>query len=551
MGPSIYWGLKTMIGDLRPIHEKGIIGRGTWYDKAARELVERERKLGRSLELLRTESGLGASGYPHIGSLADALRNYAITLALQVQGYESEYIAFADDKDGLRRVPEGMPEELEKYLGFSVAQIPDIFGECHRSFGEHMSSLLKEALDLNGVKYTPMSAYETYREGLLNEEIITILENHEKVGRIIESITGQEKYTEALPYFVVCEECGRIYTTYAHDYNPASQTIQYDCRGMEVKGRWMEGCGHKGEVDVLSGNGKLSWKVEFGARWHALDIRFEAYGKDIADSVYVNDAICREIFNWEPPMHVQYEMFVDRGGRKISKSAGNVFTPQVWYRYGSKESLNLLIFKRFVGTKSGSVEDIPVHMDELDELEDVYFGRRKPKNPQEYYKLTGLYEYAHLLRPPKEPQVHIPYRVLVNLAQVAPQGKEKEFMESKLREYGYLDQGSRGLSQRIQWALNWVREVESQEQEPLALTPQEKQLLTAVANALESAEGAEAYQAAVFETCKRLGHRPREAFTLLYRVLLGQPKGPRFGPYVALIGRDATVKKIREAVEKG
>jgi lysyl-tRNA synthetase class 1 len=436
-----------MIENLRPIKNRKVIGRGTWYDKAAEELIKREKKLKRNLDNLRTESGLGASGYPHIGSLGDALRNYGITLALQAEGYSSEYIAFADDKDGLRKVPEGMPDELEQYLGFSVAQIPDLFGDCHFSFGEHMSSLLKEALDFNKVRYTPMSAFNTYQEGLLNDEIITILDNHKSVGKIIERVTGQEKYIEALPYFVVCEECGRIYTTYAHDYNPSSHTIQYDCKGMEVKGRWMEGCGYKGEVDVLSGKGKLSWKVEFGARWHALDIRFEAYGKDIADSVHVNDAICREILNWEPPMHVQYEMFVDRGGKKISKSAGNVFTPQVWYRYGSKESLNLLIYKRFVGTKSGSVEDIPVHMDELDDLEKIYFGIKKVKDELEYYKLSGLYEYAYLLNPPKEPSAHIPYNLMINLAKEAPPRNEIEVMKAKLEYYKYLKETRKGIEE--------------------------------------------------------------------------------------------------------
>jgi lysyl-tRNA synthetase class 1 len=459
-----------MFDNLRPIDNRKVIGRGTWYDKAADELIKREKKLKRSLNKMRTESGLGASGYPHIGSIADALRNYGIALALQVRGYESEYIAFADDKDGLRKVPAGMPEELEQYLGFSVAQIPDLFGDCHFSFGEHMSSLLKEALDMNGVVYTPMSAYQTYKDGLLNDEIITILDNKEKVGKIIERVTGQDKYIDNLPYFVVCEECGKIYTTYAYDYDPQTQTVQYECRGMEVKGRWQEGCGHKGEIDVLGGKGKLPWKVEFGARWHALDIRFEAYGKDIADSVHVNDAICREIFDWEPPMHVQYEMFVDRGGKKISKSAGNVFTPQVWYRYGSIQSLNLLIYKRFVGTKNGSVDDIPTHMDELDELEDIYFGKRKVKDQKEYYKLTGLYEYAHLLNPPTEPEAHVPFNLMVNLAKIAPPGREAEFMKVKLEDYEYLKETDRGIDDRIQRTFNWVKDIDDEESEPIELT---------------------------------------------------------------------------------
>ena len=537
-----------MFENLRPINNKKVIGRGTWYDKAADELIKREKKLKRSLDLIRTESGLGASGYPHIGSLADGLRNYGIAMAVELQGYNSEYIAFADDKDGLRKVPEGMPDELEQYLGFSVAQIPDIFGDCHFSFGEHMSSLLKEAYDINKIRYTPMSAYKTYQEGLLNDEIITILDNAEKVGKIIESVTGQEKYTEALPYFVVCEECGRIYTTYAHDYNPKTHTIQYDCSGMEVKGHWMEGCGHKGEVDVLSGNGKLSWKVEFGARWHALDIRFEAYGKDIADSVYVNDAICREIFDWEPPMHVQYEMFVDRGGRKISKSAGNVFTPQVWYRYGSKESLNLLIYKRFVGTKSGSVEDIPVHMDELDELEDVYFGKKKVKDELEYYKQTGLYEYAHLLNPPSEPEVHVPFNLMVNLAKVAPPGNEAEFMKAKLQDYEYLKETSKGLDERIQRALNWVNDIIEEEHEPIEITDIQKQAIQSIVEELESASNEDEYQATIFNSAKKHNLKAREIFPIVYQILLGQPRGPRFGPYVGLVGKEMVLKELRKAL---
>ena len=538
-----------MIENLRPIENPKVIGRGTWYDKAADELIKREKKLKRSLDHVRTESGLGASGYPHIGSLADGLRNYGIAMALELQGIDSEYIAYADDKDGLRSIPKGMPDELEQYLGFSVAQIPDIFGDCHFSFGEHMSSLLKEALNLNGVKYTPMSAYKTYQDGVLNDEIITILDNAEKVGKIIEAVTGQDKFTEALPYFVVCENCGRIYTTYAHDYNPQTHTIQYECKGMEVKGRWMEGCGHKGEVDVLSGNGKLSWKVEFGARWHALDIRFEAYGKDIADSVHVNDAICREIFNWEPPMHVQYEMFVDRGGKKISKSAGNVFTPQVWYRYGSKESLNLLIYKRFVGTKSGSVEDIPVHMDELDELEDVYFGKKKVKDELEYYKLTGLYEYAHLLNPPEEPEAHIPYNVMVNLAKVAPPGNEAEFMKLKLEEYEYLKETNNGVDERIQRVLNWVADIEDEEHEPIEINEEQKAALLTIIEELETAEDADAYQASIFNASKQHGVKARDIFPIVYGILLGQPRGPRFGPYVGLVGKESVISDLRKAIQ--
>ena len=129
---------------------------------------------------------------------------------------------------------------------------------------------------------------------------------------------------------------------------------------------------------------KLTWKSEFAARWRALDIRFEAYGKDIADSVRINDRICREVLEFEPPSHAAYEMFLDKGGKKISKSAGNVFTPQVWFNYGSPQSLLLLMLKRFVGTRSLDVSDIPAYMNEMDALEDVYFGKKTSRRKRSH-----------------------------------------------------------------------------------------------------------------------------------------------------------------------
>ncbi|MEM3640754.1 MAG: lysine--tRNA ligase, partial [Candidatus Bathyarchaeia archaeon] len=453
-----------------------IIGRGTWYDKMAAKVIEREKKLGRSLNMIRTEMGLGASGFPHIGSLGDAARSYAVTLALREQGYRSELIAFCDDKDGLRKVPAGLPKSLEKYLGFPVTNIPDPFG-CHESYGKHMSSLLLEALNKCGIEYLYISAKDAYEKGMLNNEIKALLLNAKKVGEIVKEEVGQERYTEVLPYFPICKNCGRIYTTKALEYLPDENKVLYVCEGMEIKGRWIEGCGYKGEVDVTRGDGKLSWKGEFAARWKALDIRFEAYGKDIADSVRVNDRICREILDYEPPSHAKYEMFLDKSGRKISKSTGNVFTPQVWFRYGSPQSLLLLMLKRFVGTRTLDVTDIPLYMNEMDYLEDLYFGRKTLPDKKEMAKLRGLYEYSWVLKPPEKPSIHVPYNLLTFLAKTAPKGKETEFIVEKLCNYGYVErdqQVDEDLKKRIEYALNWVRDFKEIKETAVSLKEKEK-----------------------------------------------------------------------------
>jgi len=378
-----------------------IIGHGTWLDKIAWEIVKREEKLGRKVEVYRTEMGIGASGLPHLGSFGDAARAFAVKMALEEMGYKSEMIAYTDDMDGLRSVPIGMPEWLKKYIGFPVTSIPDPYGNCHESFGDHMSSLLREAMDACGIEYKFVSGRDFYKRGGLNEQIIKILTNAEKVGKIVKEVTGSEKYLNALPYFPVCENCGRIYTTRAYKFLSDERKVLYVCEGMEIKGKWLEGCGYEGEVDPTKGKGKLSWVAgEFAARWAALKINFEAYGKDIAASVESNDRICSEVLGYEPPYHVQYELFLDKTGRKMSKSRGNVLTPQLWLKYGPPESLMLLMLKRFVGTRRIDIMDIPKYVDELDMLEDVYFDRKQIPDKRERAKLKGLYLYVWRLTPP-------------------------------------------------------------------------------------------------------------------------------------------------------
>jgi len=529
-----------------------IIGHGTWYDMMAQKVINRERKLGRSLDKVKTEMGLGASGFPHIGSLGDAARSYAVTLALKETGFNSELVAFCDDKDGLRKVPAGLPKSLEKYLGFPVSSIPDPFG-CHESYGKHMSSLLLEALDKCGIQYHYMSAKEVYDKGLLREEIRTILLNAKKVGKIVKEEVGQERYTEVLPFFPVCGKCGRIYTTKALEFLPKTDKVLYVCEGLEIKGKWIEGCGHRGEVDIARGEGKLSWKGEFAARWKALDIRFEAYGKDIADSVRINDRICREILCFEPPSHARYEMFLDKGGRKISKSAGNVFTPQVWFHYGSPQSLLLLMLKRFVGTRTLDVSDIPSYMNELDYLEDVYFGKKATKDEKELVKLRGLYEYCWVMKPPAKPGVHVPYNLLTFLAKMAPKECPNEFIIEKLQSYGYLQKNQSidaDLAKRIEYAFNWTRDFEEIKETTIKLTKEEKNAIAGLIKVLEVEDEPEKIQNAIFNAAKNNGLPPSGFFKTLYVLLMGAQQGPRLGPYILAMGKQNVIAALQRALSK-
>ncbi len=531
--------------------QQNIVGRGTWLDLTALRIIEREQSLGRKPKVIRTESGLGASGIPHIGNMSDAVRAYGVSLALEEQGEKTEFIAFADDLDGLRKVPAGLPEWLREHLGRPVTSIPDPLGNCHGSYGEHMSWLLLEALDRVGIKYTAWSAREAYKLPEFIEQLRKILSSAKRVGEIVLDEVEQEKFTEVLPYFPICEKCGRVYTTKAYAFDEKNLRVAYTCDGeMQVQDESIKGCGHKGEVDIRSGQGKLSWKAEFAMRWAALQINFEAYGKELIDSVRVNDRICEEVLGYPAPYHITFEHFLDRGGRKLAKSTGNILAPQVWLRYGSPQTLLLLMFKRIVGARTLSVDDVPVYMTELDQLEDAYFERKTPEDAREVAKLRGLYEYCWLLKPPKEPEAHVPYNLLVYLAKVAPTQAAEEYIAGKLREYGYLKgEFTNGLRERVQYARNWAEDFEEIQESKIILNEPHRSAIQELITIIRKESDETILQNSVFEVAKRHGIQPADFFRMLYLILLGAPKGPRLGPYIKAMGMENVEKALERALQ--
>jgi lysyl-tRNA synthetase class 1 len=529
---------------------KEIIGRGTWIDKLALTVIDRKDSLkGKHPLIIRTESGLGASGFPHIGSFADASRAYAFKLALEDQGRESEFLAFADDMDGLRKVPAGTPPELEEHLGKPVSMIPDLWG-CHESYGQHMASLLIDALNIAGIEFTPVSAHELYTTGKMAPPVIKLLTNAKLAGEIIKETTGSEKYIDQIPYHAICDQCGKIYTTKAINFDVEKGKVEYICEGEEIKGKMLKGCNHHGWSDISKGEGKLTWKVEFAARWDLQQIDFEAYGKDIFESVKCNDKICQEIFNYEPPSHARYEMFLDKGGTKISKSKGNVFTPQDWFKYGSSQSLALLTYKRMVGTRTLSVDDIPTYMKEIDYLEDLYFGRVKEKNQFRKKNLMGLFEYCWHLKPPQKPSNHIPYNLLVNVITVAPETAREDFIDSRLRLYGYLkeDTSLDEIADRVNFASNWVNDFKTLEETEIELSSEEKKAISMLIKTIESSTDADSIQTAIFETARANQIKPRDFFKILYQILLNSNRGPKLGPYISTMGVKNVIKSLERYI---
>jgi len=486
------------------------------------------------------------------------VRAHGIALAVQNVGYKAELITYSDDMDGLRKVPANLPEWLNAYLAKPVSVIPDPYGGCHTSYGSHMSGLLLDGLDKLGVKYVFQSAAEAYKKGILSKQIDILLKNSTRLGEKITELVGQEKYTETLPYFPVCKNCGRLYVAKALKYLADEQRVLYLCSGSIVNKKYLEGCGYSGTADIHKGEGKLAWKVEFAARWQALDIRFEAYGKDILDSVRINDWVANEILGFVHPLHIKYEMFLDKAGKKISKSEGNVFTPQMWLEYGSAESLLLLLFKRIKGTRHIGLEDIPLLMDEYDLYEDIYFGRVKEDNPSKSAKVKGIYEYINHFRPPMDSSIHIPYRMLVQQASLFPEdsGRINKVFE-RLLKYGMAKQKTPDLIKRIELASRWFQDLLLLDEESVKIELKEnhKKAMAEFIQTLRSLIGAEKdpdtsrnIQSRLYDISRSNKIEPKEFFNLLYRMLINSDRGPRIGNYAVDLGIERTCEILQRYI---
>ena len=353
----------------------------------------------------------------------------------------------------------------------------------------------------------------------------------------------------------VCENCGKIYTTRAYRFD--EEEIHYKCdQTFEGKnsstGQVIEvkGCGHDGACGIR--DGKLPWKVEFGARWAALNINYEAFGKDILDSVRCNDRISKEIFGWEPPIHSFYELFTERSGKKISKSAGNVFTPARWMKYASPASLRLLFLKRLGTSRVVDPDAIPAYMDEVDELERVYFGKVKVVNQKELEHQKRLFEFVNFLQTSKE-QVAVPYNMLANLMRIA---KNKEVVKNILERTGHVPEDlnkedEQELEQRIAYVLNWINDTVPEEKIIYTLSDSQKKSIKKLIYELESKNwGEEELYARLYAIPKEDGMEMGKFYEATYVLLLNSLRGPRLAQFICAIGCEKAAAIMKNRLEE-
>ena len=481
------------------------------------------------------ETGYGPSGLPHIGTFNEVARTSFVRQAYEeLTGYPTRLIAFSDDMDGLRKVPDNVPNQelLTANLGKPLTQIPDPFGKSE-SFAHHNNAMLRHFLDRFGFDYEFLSATDCYTSGRFDDVIRSVLRNLDGVMQVMLPTLREERRQTYSPVLPISPRSGRVLQVPVEVVDADEGIIAFD----DEEGRVRQ--------SALGGRAKLQWKVDWAARWVALGVDYEMAGKDLIDSVTQSSKIAR-VLGGRPPEGFNYEMFLDEKGEKISKSKGNGLSLEEWLRYGSEPSLAFYIYREPKRAKSLHIGVIPRAVDEYWQFREKY-----PAQPIE----QQLGNPVHHIHGGKVPTATLPltYGLLLNLASL-PGVADKETAWRFVQRYapGTSPETDPELDELIGLAVNYARDFVAptlQRRPPTDVEAAALRDLDAELARLPANASAEDIQTQVFEVGKR---HPFESlrgwFQALYETLLGSSQGPRMGSFIALYGIDNSRKLIAEAL---
>ncbi|MBX3477855.1 MAG: lysine--tRNA ligase [Brevundimonas sp.] len=484
------------------------------------------------------ETGYGPSGLPHMGTFGEVARTTMVRNAFRAltgDHWPTRLIAFSDDMDGLRKVPEGVPnpQMLTEDLHLPLTRVRDPFG-THDSFGAHNNARLRAFLDSFGFDYAFMSSTETYRSGRFDATLLTLLERYEAVMAIMLPTLGPERRASYSPFLPISPITGHVLQVPTLERNIEKGTIVFD-----------DPAGGRTEVPVTGGHVKLQWKPDWAMRWTALDVDYEMSGKDLIESVRESGKICRAL-GGVAPEGFNYELFLDIEGKKISKSKGNGLTMDQWLRYGTPESLSWYMFQSPKSAKSLHFNVIPRAIDDYLSFIDQYASQEPAK------QIDNAVWSIHAGAPPRVASP-VSFALLLNLVGVANASSKDQLWAYMAR---YLPQATPQsepvLDQLMDRALNYYEDFVKPAKTYRAPTEQEAAAFRDLAGRLralpaDTTDG-EVIQNAVYAVGKEHDFQPLRAwFAALYEVLLGASQGPRFGSFAAIYGLPQTI----ELIERG
>ena len=482
------------------------------------------------------ETGYGPSGLPHIGTFGEVLRTTMIRRAFETMSdIPTRLICFSDDMDGMRKVPENVPDprQLDEHLQKPLTSVPDPFG-THDSFGAHNNAMLRRFLDTFGFEYEFISATEFYASGKFDEILLRCAERYDDVMKImLKSLREERRQTYSI-FLPIHPETGRVLYVPMKNVDAAKGEITFD-----------DETGREWTLPITGGNVKLQWKPDFGARWAALGVDFEMYGKDHSTNTPIYDGICRAL-GARAPEHFTYELFLDDKGQKISKSSGNGISIDEWLTYASTESLSYFMFQKPKTAKRMYFDVIPKAMDEYHQQLRAYATQDLKA------QLSNPVWHIHGGDVPESKMV-VPFSMLLNLASAAG-AHDKDTLWGFIRRYApnATAETHPDLDAAAGYAVKYCEDFVLPNKTFRAPDEKERAALTDLATQLKAHDGAtddETLQSMVFAVGKAHEFENlRDWFKALYEVLLGQSQGPRFGGFIALYGVNETVALIEKGL---
>ncbi len=526
----------------------------TWPFEEARKIIKRYEKTGYPDSVI-FETGYGPSGLPHIGTFGEVARTTMVRHAFHIlteNKVKTKLLCFSDDMDGLRKVPENVPdrERMEHYLGQPLSRVPDPFGDDYPSFGAANNARLRAFLDRFGFDYEFASATDYYNSGRFDETLLKILACYDKVMAIILPTLGAERQATYSLFLPISPFSGKVLQVPMIERNVEKGTVTY----IEPE------TGETIETEVTGGKVKCQWKVDWAMRWTALGIDYEMAGKDLIDSTNLSSKICK-VLGGKSPEGFNYELFLDEKGQKISKSKGNGLTIDEWLTYAPTESLGLYMFSKPKTAKRLYFDVIPKAVDE-------YYAHLSAYGRQEWKeRLNNPVWHIHNGCPP---QVDLPvsFAMLLNLVS-ASNAENAEVLWGFISRYakGANAQTYPELDQLVKFAIKYFdvfvkpnkkfrlpddseRATLAQIDEKLANLPETVDGNMLQNMLLDVARLTERYQDHSKKSPEGGPGISNVFFQMLYEVLLGQERGPRWGSFIALYGINEMRALIAETLAR-
>jgi len=517
----------------KPIIEKT----SSWPFVEARKLLKDKKDSIREKGKIILQTGYGPSGLPHIGTFAEVARTTMIANAIkQIINIPTEIITFSDDMDGLRKIPDNIPnkEILEKNLHKPLTSVPDPFKKF-QSFGEHNNEMLKNFLNEFNFGYIFKSSTDTYKKGLFNGALLKVLEKYEEIMNIVLPTLGADRQKTYSPFLPICPETGKVLEVPIIEIKKKEGKIIYKNGDKKI------------ETEVTNGKCKLQWKVDWAMRWYTFDVDYEMYGKDLIESAILSSKICQKLGK-KSPNGFAYEMFLDEKGEKISKSKGNGITIEKWLNYASPESLSLYMYQNPKRAKKLYADVVPKAVDEYLTCIDK-FSEQDAKQ-----RLLNPVWHIHNGNPPKEKSI-MPFSVLLNLVG-ASNATDKDVLWKFIQKYkkDIKINNHPILDSLVAYALKYFSEVVKPNKKYKKPNKKEKKALEDLVNKLKDCDehmDPEAIQTIVYSVGKDNGYKEnlREWFKAIYEIIFGDQDGPRMGFFISFFGIKETIKLINKYIK--